>query len=351
MKRRLAADAAAETPTTYVVTGGVYVDTLHEVAEFPDEDSTCRALSVRRRRGGNAATTACVLAQCVAGADAVMWMGVLPSDGDNDSVRFALDDMHSFGVDTSLRERVAGEDLGLPSAMILVSRAKATRTIVSSRRGMRELSPCHFEAHLPNACRNMWVHLEAREVETVAEMASTFAERRRNHRHNRAWQLSVEIEKPAITPEQVGRLIAHADVAFFSREWIEQHSAAVVGGPVSTNDADHVAVRTLRGLLERHPHLLSDPSEKVWFCAWGATGAYAFEPHTLAVHFQPAADVAHVIDTTGAGDTFIGACIAALSQSLPVPSVLQRGCSVAGKKVAQDGFAGLRAAFEDRKDL
>ena len=104
-------------------------------------------------------------------------------------------------------------------------------------------------------------------------------------------------------------------------------------------------------LLERHPHLLSDPSEKVWFCAWGATGAYAFEPHTLAVHFQPAADVAHVIDTTGAGDTFIGACIAALSQSLPVPSVLQRGCSVAGKKVAQDGFAGLRAAFEDRKDL
>ena len=64
----------------------------------------------------------------------------------------------------------------------------------------------------------------------------------------------------------------------------------------------------------------------------------------------PTADVAHVIDTTGAGDTFIGACIAALSQSLPVPSVLQRGCRVAGKKVAQDGFAGLRAAFEDRKD-
>ena len=48
-----------------LIVGGVYVDVLLEVEEYPKEDSACRMLSCTRKRGGNAGTNAVVLAQLV----------------------------------------------------------------------------------------------------------------------------------------------------------------------------------------------------------------------------------------------------------------------------------------------
>lgn len=347
MERLRTADGVR--PPAYVIAGGVYVDTLHEVESFPQEDSCTRALSVKRRRGGNAATTACVLAQL---APHVSWMGCVPEAGDAEAVAFVLDELNGFGVDTHMRERVAGENLGLPAAMILVSRATATRTIVSSRRGLRELSPSHFATHLPDDSPDLWAHLEVREYATVAQMVSTVAARRASDASAARWRLSVEIEKPALTPEQVCELICDADCVFFSREWIEAHAGALAPGekPVS-------AEQTLRGLLNRHPSVRERlPGGTVWFCGWGSHGAYAINPRTETVEFEPAIAVANVADTTGAGDTFIAACIAALSQGerpsatesqwrSVVRVALRCGCAVAGQKVSQDGFENLRSAY------
>ena len=47
------------------------------------------------------------------------------------------------------------------------------------------------------------------------------------------------------------------------------------------------------------------------------------------------------MDSTGAGDTFIAGCIAALASDPSIQRALEVGCAVAGQKVAQDGFDGF----------
>lgn len=349
MKRARTDDAAEVADAwTYLIAGGCYVDNLHEVETYPAEDSTTRSLSVTRRRGGNASTTSCVLAQLVEvpDRDRVHWMGVVPASNDADTVEFAMKDMHDFNVDTSLREKVEGDNLGLPSSTIIVSRSAATRTIISSRRGMRELSPEHFGAHLPShGSGPFWIHLEGRQFETVSQMVKIVNERR----IGRPWTLSIEIEKPAIT--QVEELLVGVDVAFFSREWVEKHADAVASA--STADDEHIALRTLRGVLGR---CSTSGRRLTCICAWGSHGAFAIDSSTSETFFEPAAKVVCVKDTTGAGDTFIGACIAYLSATWLEPTrtfarpALSFGCAIAGQKVSQDGFAGLRAAFERWQD-
>ena len=133
----------------YLVVGGLYIDEMHVLPRFPKEDSAMRTLSVTRRRGGNAATNACVLAQLV--PQPVHWAGPVPANGANGAVQFGLEAMASYGVDVSLHEKVPdveGEPaLDMPTAVILVSQETGSRTIVSSRRGMREISLAQLRAN------------------------------------------------------------------------------------------------------------------------------------------------------------------------------------------------------------
>ena len=52
--------------STYLIVGGLYVDHIHTVESYPEEDTAIRALATRRSRGGNAATSAVVLSQLLA---------------------------------------------------------------------------------------------------------------------------------------------------------------------------------------------------------------------------------------------------------------------------------------------
>ena len=71
--------------STYLIVGGLYVDHIHTVESYPEEDTAIRALATRRSRGGNAATSAVVLSQLLGGArgDVVRLMCAAPiSDPD-----------------------------------------------------------------------------------------------------------------------------------------------------------------------------------------------------------------------------------------------------------------------------
>ena len=144
-----------------LLVGGVYVDVLLEVEEYPEEDSACRMLSCTRKRGGNAGTNAVVLAQLVGTQGLVSWVGVSPGADDVDG-NFAVGELKGAGVHTAWREEVAGS--GQPTSYITLSRKTGTRTIVSTRNGMRELSPAHFAATLETAAAATpplgWIHLE-----------------------------------------------------------------------------------------------------------------------------------------------------------------------------------------------
>jgi sugar/nucleoside kinase (ribokinase family) len=66
-------------------------------------------------------------------------------------------------------------------------------------------------------------------------------------------------------------------------------------------------------------------------------------PREWTAVFEPAVPVERVVDTTGAGDTFNAAVVAALAAGSSVARALADGCAVAGRKVQQAHFEGLGA--------
>ncbi len=85
-------------------------------------------------------------------------------------------------------------------------------------------------------------------------------------------------------------------------------------------------------------------------CAWGSSGAVAMEVPAAAANSDSTAPPAFirspsfpphggVVDTLGAGDTFIGAMIVGLGSGMPVETALTYACRVAGKKCGVRGLA------------
>eukprot|EP00964_Phaeocystis_antarctica_P034501 scaffold19638_cov68-Phaeocystis_antarctica.AAC.3 len=360
--------AARRSPMILVV-GGVYIDELHAMPGFPTEDSQQQAISVTRRRGGNAATTSCVVAQLAPPDATVQWMGTLPAPGagDDSGVEFVLSSLNDHGVDTALTELVTpptpGGFLGVPTATIILSAATGSRTIISSRRGLAEVSPAWFSAKLTEVLassgslvRPGWIHLETREYSSVVQLARHAREALTARASGpgsaaAAWKLSVEIEEVGVSVAEALELCACADVAFFSRDWAKKHAAELLGADDAADGDEHEALRLLRQLASR-----VGPHASTLVCAWGAQGAFALarsEPTRSSgpasqrwePAFEPAVPVEHVVDSTGAGDSFNAGVITALAAGCPVSVALRDACAVAGQKVQQDGFYGLAEAL------
>lgn len=352
-----------------LVCGGVYVDVLNEVAAYPQEDSACRALSSTRRRGGNAGNSAVVLARLLsvhAPDCAVSWVGVVPSKENADSA-FALSEFARDNIDTSLLEEAGGLEVGQPTAFITLSRETGSRTIVSTRNGCRELSVEHFgralalaDANAEADCREpCWCHLECREMPSVALMAQAYREHATALAPRSAsarWRfLSLEVEKPHLEVASLLPLFALCDTIFISREFLERNQAQILAGgkaqsghghPSSDHgwhsgsaDEGHLAVRCLRALLAQTPGCRA-----LWMVGWGALGAFALDSLPGTCYFQPAFPPEAVVDSVGAGDTFIGASIYALACGAGPEDALRCACAVAGAKVGRVGFEGLPAA-------
>ena len=81
-------------------------------------------------------------------------------------------------------------------------------------------------------------------------------------------------------------------------------------------------------------------------CPWGELGAAACladgSVATSAAHHPPS-----VVDTVGAGDTFIAACIWRLRHGDSVRQALRAACVVAGTKVGVKGFRPLPQALRE----
>jgi sugar/nucleoside kinase (ribokinase family) len=85
---------------------------------------------------------------------------------------------------------------------------------------------------------------------------------------------------------------------------------------------------------------------------WGARGAFAVDASGLAIHAPATLSGGVVVDSTGAGDTFIAAMVYALVMGHGPADALRCGCAVAGRKVSRVGFDGLRDAVpEDLRTL
>ena len=215
---------------------------------------------------------------------------------------------------------------------------------------MPEVSPEHFSRVLLNVPQYefsyrppwIWCHLECRELPSVYEMAKAWMK----HKIADA-RLSVEVEKPSMNPADVLPLLQLCDVVFFSREFVEKHAADVILAHDTLREVlhdssrEHVAHQFIRALRMR-----SNVVRGLWVVPWGVQGAFAVDDVGRGLH-EPACVPDRVVDTTGAGDTFIAAVIYAILLGHTFANALRCACAIAGRKVSQVGFDGLSSAMPD----
>ena len=111
------------------------------------------------------------------------------------------------------------------------------------------------------------------------------------------------------TPERMAELCPHLEVAFLSAPGADADEAAELGGrAVATGAATAVVTRGRHGSLA--------------VCG--------------GVHHQPPVAVG-VVDTLGAGDAYIAACISALVDGAPLVTALERGAHAAARTCTHYG--------------
>lgn len=82
-------------------------------------------------------------------------------------------------------------------------------------------------------------------------------------------------------------------------------------------------------------------------CPWGIEGAIAVDNETdthFAALAQPSGEV---VDSLGAGDTFVAACIHSLSQRGSLQESVEFGCRIAGAKVGFEGYDQIASLISD----
>ena len=120
--------------------------------------------------------------------------------------------------------------------------------------------------------------------------------------------------------------------------------------PVATKKFCIIGHRSKADVVSK-PELILGPRLRpasVVVCAWGDDGAAARD-RDGSIHICPAVtpESGKVVETIGAGDTLIATMIAALTSGMTLAEALTVGCNVAGNKVGQVGFGGLKKYFKN----
>nr|CAG8472440.1 3131_t:CDS:2 [Entrophospora candida] len=279
--------------------GSAYEDTILYVDKFPPEDGKQRAQRVEKRRGGNSGNTLTVLSQ------------------------FPLTRCH-FMASMASKEASANNASHAPVAYIIHADSTGSRTIINYN-SIDELIFDEFKHNFDKICTEEivedddkiipfnWIHFEGRNAEEEAKMI--------DYIDTKEWRskamVSVEMEKPYRRNLEV--LMHRADVLFFSKVFAEGKGY---------NDAGNF-LQIMAPFCKNTAYL---------FCTWGSSGAMCYHNPTQMLYNSSAFPIPNIVDSVGAGDTFIAGVIYGLTQELSPDVCLKFACELAGRKCAQIGF-------------
>ena len=108
---------------------------------------------------------------------------------------------------------------------------------------------------------------------------------------------------------------------------------------ISKDVSEANGARSLREALDIFKRLQRKPNSRL-ICTWGKKGAGSIDQDGQVLFVQ-AEHVPNILDSCGAGDTFIACIIASLIQGRSLKTALETGCRIAAKKISQWGFQNL----------
>jgi len=295
-----------------LVFGSLNIDLVARVPVIPGPGRTVLAPSYETHFGGKGANQA-VAAARIAGAGKVAMAGRVGRDGFGDE---AIKNLAANGVDTDLIVRTQ-EPTGC--AFITVDAGGENAITVASGANLAARA-----ADVPAA------RLTADTV-LVLQMEVPFAEALTVARKTKAasgtvvWNLAPVPEK--MTGGMVRDVLAATDYLV-----VNEHEALDAAAALGIKMTD----------FEAAAGALAKAGQLTCVVTAGAEGAFAFAPDGKRIHV-PTLKIAP-IDTTGAGDTFVGAFACLVSEKTPLQKALEAGCEAAALKCLKAGAqAGMPA--------
>ncbi|CEM15919.1 unnamed protein product [Vitrella brassicaformis CCMP3155] len=353
-------------PTMKVLcVGAAGVDFLARVAAYPEPDDKIRTESLSIEGGGNAGNT------CTALSRLGVKCGIITCVGDDSNGQTILNELREDGIDTSLVLTYPG--VPSPFTYVIVDEAAKTRTCIHT--------PCPKEMGANDVADDMfrrdagirWVHSDARQPAAACRLAELAKEA--------GVTISLDAEKDR---EGLPELLALADVLFTNSRYPKQFAPS--SSPSSSPNApvDSSFLHGMRHLSAKcptrrlvcstlgergavmlmpcpfHPSLHVDgPSplrshvpvklryatvttDEIALVDWcdepPAVDALSGEGCHAAVHCSAwPIDESEIVDTTGAGDAFIGGVIFGLLRGWCVERVLVWGGLIAHEKLKHQG--------------
>uniref|UniRef100_A0A7S3ENN4 Carbohydrate kinase PfkB domain-containing protein n=1 Tax=Rhodosorus marinus TaxID=101924 RepID=A0A7S3ENN4_9RHOD len=294
--------------------GAAAIDLLASVDTFPNPDDKIRTVSFEVAGGGNCANT----------LTAVRRLGIpcsiLTKIGDDGTGKQITSELDGDGVDTS--NVIVQRNMNSPFTYVLTERAGGTRTCIHT--------PAESEL-LPSEVKPEWLdeadhlHLDGRHTQAAIEMAKLAIER--------GVPISLDVEKDR---PHIRELLPLADFIITNQRYPTVFGEDVYRGMhtllrlgrakfvVTTLGADG-SLLMCKGNAGDHDSADLD------------LNVMEFEDEQAVLIRCPAEKVHHVVDSTGAGDAFIGGIIYSLVSALPLWKMLKLSSRVASLKLGQPG--------------
>lgn len=250
--------------------GASSIDFVYLLPATPQPDSATAKLRITKHLMSPGGQTATVLCTCAALGLRTKYIGTVGGDAHAHTVLTAL---RSHGVDTS---GAIPRPTPSPYAVILIDEHHGERIVLWDRHPDAALQPADLQPHDLTSAR--LVHIDDVDVE-AAIYAATAA---------RAAGVTVTSDIEAVTLS-TRRLVEAVDVAIFA-----EHVPQALSSSATIEAA-------LRALQSRPDQMLCVTLGARGALLWAGGELYAVPGHRVSV-----------VDTTGAGDVFRGALIAAL---------------------------------------
>lgn len=282
--------------------GSINVDMVYRVPHLVKPGETLSSRSLQNVLGGKGAN------QSVALARAGVHVRHIGRIGDGD--QWASKQLSESGVDISAVESIQG-----PSGHAIIQvEDNGENAIILHGGANQTFDKQAIEKHLADASENDWLLIQ-NECNALSE-AFALA---RQHKMKIAFN-------PAPMDEAVARLpLEHCDILI-----VNETEAAMLAG---SDDPKSVLAR----LSSRYPDTLL-------VMTLGADGALLQHADT---HHRQSAIAVDVVDTTGAGDTFVGYFLASFIAGMDYEQCLHRGCTAAALSVMQAGATPSIPAAND----